>query len=183
MHTILRLDVAGQPRGWITVHEAISAYAKGDVIYGIGEALPPYFGGVQRLTGQRSRIDLQPIVAIQGRIILGFSPPLCNRTLFRRDNHRCLYCGQQYSRADLTRDHVLPTSRGGTNRWENVVAACKRCNWQKDDRTPEEAHMPLLAVPFKPNPCEWHFLAKDRILADQMDYLSQQFRGLRAWAS
>ena len=183
MHTILRLDVAGQPRGWITVHEAISAYAKGDVIYGIGETLPPYFGGVQRLTGQRSRIDLQPIVAIQGRIIQGFSPPLCNRTLFRRDNHRCLYCGQQYSRTDLTRDHVLPTSRGGTNRWENVVAACKRCNWQKDDRTPEEAHMPLLAVPFKPNPCEWHFLAKDRILADQMDYLSQQFRGLRAWAS
>ena len=183
MHTILRLDVAGQPRGWITVHEAISAYAKGDVLYGIGETLPPYFGGVQRLTGQRSRIDLQPIVAIQGRIIQGFSPPLCNRTLFRRDNHRCLYCGQQYSRTDLTRDHVLPTSRGGTNRWENVVAACKRCNWQKDDRTPEEAHMPLLAVPFKPNPCEWHFLAKDRILADQMDYLSQQFRGLRAWAS
>lgn len=183
MHTILRLDVAGQPRGWITVHEAISAYAKGDVIYGIGETLPPYFGGVQRLTGQRSRIDLQPIVAIQGRIIQGFSPPLCNRTLFRRDNHRCLYCGQQYARGDLTRDHVLPTSRGGTNRWENVVAACKRCNWQKDDRTPEESHMPLLAVPFKPNPCEWHFLAKDRILTDQMDYLSQQFRGLRAWAS
>jgi 5-methylcytosine-specific restriction endonuclease McrA len=183
MHTILRLDVAGQPRGWITVHEAISAYAKGDVIYGIGETLPPYFGGVQRLTGQRSRIDLQPIVAIQGRIIQSFSPPLCNRTLFRRDNHRCLYCGQQYSRTDLTRDHVLPTSRGGNNRWENVVAACKRCNWQKDDRTPEEAHMPLLAVPFKPNPFEWHFLAKDRILTDQMDYLSQQFRGLRAWAS
>jgi 5-methylcytosine-specific restriction endonuclease McrA len=183
MHTILRLDVAGQPRGWITVHEAISAYAKGDVIYGIGETLPPYFGGIQRLTGQRSRIDLQPIVAIQGRIIQGFSPPLCNRTLFRRDNHRCLYCGQQYSRADLTRDHVLPTSRGGTNRWGNVVAACKRCNWQKDDRTPEEARMPLLAVPFKPNPFEWHFLAKDRILTDQMDYLSQRFRGLRAWAS
>ena len=183
MQAILRLDLAGQPRGWITLHEAVSAYAKGDVIYGIGETLPPYFGGVQRLTGQRSRIDLQPIVAIQGRIIQGFSPPLCNRTLFRRDNHRCLYCGQQYSRTDLTRDHVLPTSRGGNNRWENVVAACKRCNWQKDDRTPEEAHMPLLAVPFKPNPFEWHFLAKDRILTDQMDYLSQQFRGLRAWAS
>lgn len=183
MHTILRLDVAGQPRGWITVHEAISAYAKGDVIYGIGDTLPPYFGGIQRLTGLRSRIDLQPIVAVQGRIIQGFSPPLCNRTLFRRDGHRCLYCGQQHSRGDLTRDHVLPTSRGGSNRWENVVAACKRCNWQKDDRTPEEARMPLLAIPFKPNPFEWHFLAKDRILADQMDYLSKQFRGLRTWAS
>ena len=183
MHTILRLDVAGQPRGWITVHEAISAYAKGDVLYGVGDTLPPYFGGIQRLTGVRSRIELQPIVAIQGRITRDFSPPLCNRTLFRRDDHRCLYCGEQHSRNDLTRDHGLPTSRGGTDRWENVVAACRRCNWHKDNRTPEEAQMPLLAVPFKPNPFEWHFLAKERILADQMDYLSSQFRAERAWAN
>ena len=37
MQTILRLDLAGQPRGWITLHEAITAYAKGDVVYGIGD--------------------------------------------------------------------------------------------------------------------------------------------------
>jgi hypothetical protein len=183
MQTILRLDLAGQPRGWLSLHEAISAYAKGDVMYGIGDTLPPVFGGTQRLSGLRSRIDLQPIVAIQGRIVQRFSPPLCNRTLFRRDDHRCLYCGLQFSRTELTRDHVLPTSRGGIDRWENVVAACKRCNWQKDNRTPEQANMPLLAVPFSPNSCEWHFLAKDRIQADQMDYLSQQFRAKRAWAN
>ena len=79
--------------------------------------------------------------------------------------------------------HVLPKSRGGTDRWENVVAACKRCNWNKDNRTPEEAGMPLLAIPFRPNSWEWHFLAKERILADQMDYLSHQFRAQRAWAN
>ena len=164
MQTILRLDLAGQPRGWITLHEAVTAYAKGDVVYGIGDVLAPIFGGIQRINGQRSRIDLQPIVAIQGRIVQGF-------------------CGQQFTRTGLTRDHVLPTSRGGTDRWENVVAACKRCNWQKDNRTPEEAHMPLLAVPFKPNSWEWHFLAKDRIFADQMDYLSKRFRAERDWAA
>lgn len=182
MQHILRLDIAGQPRGWITAHEAISAYAKGDVVYGVGDPLPPVFGGVQRLTGVRSRIDIQPIVAIQGRVVQGFSLPLCNRTLFRRDDHRCLYCGRKFARAELTRDHVLPTSRGGIDRWENVVAACKRCNWVKDNRTPEEAGMPLLAVPFKPNTWEWHFLAKERILADQMDYLSRQFCAERDWA-
>lgn len=182
MQTILRLDVSGQPRGWITVPEAVTAYAKGDVIYAIGDSLPPVLGGIQRISGQRSRIDLQPIIALQGKIPPNFTPPLCNRTLFRRDDHRCLYCGHQHCRADLTRDHVLPTSRGGTDRWENVVAACKRCNWQKDNRTPEEAQMPLLAVPFRPNPWEWHFLAKDRILADQMEYLSLQFRAERDWA-
>ena len=183
MHTILRLDLAGQPRGWITVHEAVTAYAKGDVVYGIGDSLPPVFGGTQRSSGVRSRIDLQPIVALQGRILREFTPPLCNRTLFRRDDHRCLYCGGQFARAELTRDHVLPTSRGGTDRWENVVAACKRCNWEKDNQTPEEARMPLLAVPFRPNPWEWHFLAKERVLADQMEYLSQRFRAERAWAA
>ncbi len=183
MQTILRLDVAGQPRGWITLHEAISAYAKGDVIYGIGDTLPPVFGGVQRISGLRSRIDLQPIIAIQGRIVQGFSPPLCNRTLFRRDDHRCLYCGHQFHRSELTRDHVLPKSRGGTDRWENVVAACRGFNMRKDDLTPEEAHMPLLAVPFRQNHWEWHFLAKERILADQMDYLSQQFSNQREWVA
>ncbi|MGB1142715.1 MAG: HNH endonuclease, partial [Halioglobus sp.] len=134
MQNILRLDLAGQPRGWISLEEAITAYAKGDVVYGIGETLPPVFGGVQRLSGERSRIDLQPIVAIQGKIVQGFTPPLCNRTLFRRDDHRCLYCGHQYPRSHLTRDHVLPTSRGGRDRWENVVAACRHCNFAKDDR-------------------------------------------------
>ncbi|GAB3282641.1 HNH endonuclease [Parahaliea aestuarii] len=182
MQPILKLDLAGQPRGWITAQEAISAYARGDVVYGVGDPLPPVFGGIQRLSGQRSRIDLQPIIALQGRIVSTFSLSLCNRTLFRRDDHRCLYCGRQFSRAELTRDHVLPTSRGGLDRWENVVAACKRCNWAKDDRTPEEAHMPLLAVPFRPNIWEWHFLSKERILADQMDYLSRQFHAERDWA-
>ena len=42
--------------------------------------------------------------------------------------------------------------------------------------------MPLLAIPFKPNSYEWHFLAKDRVLADQMEYLSTQFRADRDWA-
>lgn len=182
MQAILKLDLAGQPRGWMSLQEAITAYARGDVVYGIGEALPPVFGGIQRCSGERSRMDIQPIVALDGRIVASFSPPLCNRTLFRRDDQRCLYCGGRFQRGELTRDHVLPVSRGGRDRWENVVAACKRCNWQKDNKTPEEAHMPLLAVPFRPNPYEWHFLAKERILADQMQYLSRQFKAERDWA-
>ncbi len=162
MQAILKLDVSGQPRGWLTLNEAVTAYARGDVLYGIGESLPPVFGGIQRLTGIRSEII---------------------RTLFRRDDHRCLYCGGQFSRSELTRDHVVPISRGGSDKWENVVAACKRCNWLKDCQTPEEAHMPLLAVPFRPNTYEWHFLAKERVLADQMEYLSQQFKAERDWAN
>ncbi|MBT5488199.1 MAG: HNH endonuclease [Halieaceae bacterium] len=183
MQAILKLDVSGQPRGWLTLNEAITAYARGGVLYGIGESLAPVFGGIQRLTGIRSEIVLQPIIALEGRVLNHFTPPLCNRTLFRRDDHRCLYCGSQFRRSELTRDHVIPISRGGGNKWENVVAACKRCNWLKDCQTPEEASMPLLAVPFKPNTYEWHYLAKERVLADQMAYLSQQFKAKRDWAN
>ena len=55
MQAILKLDVSGQPRGWLTLNEAITAYARGGVLYGIGESLAPVFGGIQRLTG----IDLK----------------------------------------------------------------------------------------------------------------------------
>ena len=181
MQTILRLDLAGQPRGWITLHEAVTAYAKGDVIYGIGDTLLPVFGGIQRLNGIRSRIDLQPIVAIQGRIVQGFSPPLCNRTLFRRDDHRCLYCGRQCSRTELTRDHVLPTSRGGTDRWENVATSCAPCNVRKaDSSSPEAAGMKLLAVPYEPSYAEYLILSNRRILYDQMEFLKKGISRKRA---
>ena len=122
MQAILKLDVSGQPRGWLTLNEAVTAYARGDVLYGIGESLPPVFGGIQRLTGIRSEIILQPIVALEGRVMNHFTPPLCNRTLFRRDDHRCLYCGGQFSRSELTRDHVVPISRGGSGKGVNGVA-------------------------------------------------------------
>jgi 5-methylcytosine-specific restriction endonuclease McrA len=60
------------------------------------------------------------------------------RGVFARDDFRCQYCGDF---ADSI-DHVMPRSRGGAHVWENVVAACRRCNLHKRDRTPEEAGMP-----------------------------------------
>lgn len=70
------------------------------------------------------------------------------RNLFRRDDHRCQYCGRGGS--DLTLDHVLPRSRGGPTNWDNVVACCRSCNAKKRDRTPEEAGMSLGRTPKAP---------------------------------
>ena len=81
----------------------------------------------------------------------------------------------------LTRDHIIPRSRGGNNEWTNVATACSRCNHQKGARTPEEANMPLLAVPFRPNLYERFYLMNRRILADQMDFLSHHFSDQRNW--
>ncbi|MDT8340885.1 MAG: HNH endonuclease [Longimicrobiales bacterium] len=78
-----------------------------------------------------------------------------NTFLFARDDYRCVYCGRHRGelrgRQFLTRDHVLPASRGGRNSWENVVTACSPCNNRKGDRLPEEAGMPLRVVPAEPN--------------------------------
>lgn len=69
--------------------------------------------------------------------------PLSRRAVMERDRHRCVYCRR---RAE-TVDHVVPRSRGGTHEWENVVAACKRCNHKKADRTLAELGWTLPTTP------------------------------------
>lgn len=66
--------------------------------------------------------------------------------VLRRDRYTCVYCG---GRAD-TVDHVLPRSRGGSDHWLNLVAACQACNGRKGDRTPAEAAMTMMREPFEP---------------------------------
>lgn len=72
--------------------------------------------------------------------------------LLVRDGGRCQYCAKELRIQEATIDHVIPASRGGKRSWTNSTTACKRCNAQKADRTPEEAGMPLLSVPKKPSP-------------------------------
>jgi 5-methylcytosine-specific restriction endonuclease McrA len=73
---------------------------------------------------------------------------MTRQNIFKRDNHRCVYCG---THEDLTLDHVMPKSRGGRTSWENLATACKRCNTRKGDCTPEEASMLMRQRPFKPS--------------------------------
>ncbi|NJO39870.1 MAG: HNH endonuclease [Cyanobacteria bacterium CRU_2_1] len=74
-------------------------------------------------------------------------PPVNRREVLRRDNHTCQYCG---STRNLTLDHVIPRSKGGTHTWDNVVTACEKCNSTKGDRVPHEAGMTLKTKPKAP---------------------------------
>ena len=84
-----------------------------------------------------------------------FRRQVTNTFLFARDEYRCQYCGRRDAelrgRQFLTRDHVLPLSRGGDNSWSNVVTACSPCNNRKANRLPVEAGMRLRRVPGEPN--------------------------------
>jgi 5-methylcytosine-specific restriction endonuclease McrA len=87
---------------------------------------------------------------------------LNGRNLQTRDGFRCAYCGRHASelRRDegLTRDHVFPRSRGGTDTWENLLCACAPCNNRKADRTPEEAGMRPIFQPWTPKGFQIHQL-------------------------
>ena len=77
--------------------------------------------------------------------------PLNRRAVFARDAHTCQYCAAPAENID----HIVPRSRGGSHTWENVVAACRRCNTKKGDRTPGEASMCLGRVPRAPREHGW----------------------------
>jgi len=80
--------------------------------------------------------------------------PLSRRAVFARDAGKCVYCGI----AATSIDHVVPRSRGGTHTWDNVVAACRRCNHAKADRTLAELGWGLRTVPQAPRHASWHLL-------------------------
>ena len=75
---------------------------------------------------------------------------LNRRNVLARDGHACQYCGRHFPNHQLSLDHVVPRSRGGTSTWENVVCACLQCNIRKGGRTPKEARMTLVRRPFRP---------------------------------
>lgn len=179
---VLRLNIAGQPIEWLGWQETVSLYARGLVIWSLGGDIKTAVGGRSRITGKVSLQAVPAIVACTGERVapMRSCPPLTNRGLFLRDNNQCMYCAQRLSGGELTRDHVVPISRGGADRWENVVASCRRCNQKKAAFLLSEIDMPLVALPFRPNPYEYMALINShRIRPDQMEYLEPQFQRYR----
>lgn len=169
---ILTLDSTGHPHHWISWQDAVTLRCKNLVLWHFGDEDFMFRGGVNRISGQRSVVEVASIIALKSKFVYKpRTPSLSSRNLFRRDLNICAYCGERFSEKYLTRDHIVPVSRGGENSWMNLVTACTRCNGKKDDRTPEQAGMPLMYVPYVPNKAEGLILANRQILADQMTFL------------
>lgn len=97
-----------------------------------------------------SVIRLKVFVKVPFRV----TSPLNRRAVLVRDNHTCAFCGKTAT----TIDHVVPRSRGGPHRWENVVAACRKCNSQKDDKLLSELGWKLAFTPRVPHGTVWLIL-------------------------
>ncbi len=172
---ILRLNKAGTPIAWLNWQDTATLIVKEQVIWSLGDTVVRVRGGYNN-NGERSELELPCIIACDGKVDNHqFSPALNNSLLFARDQQLCLYCGQEYPVSELSRDHVIPTSRGGKDAWTNCVTACRRCNNRKGDLSPEAANMQLLAVPFVPNRYEFFYLSNRDVLADQMEFLKTRF--------
>lgn len=175
---ILRVNSAGWPENWLHWQQAVCLHARELVTWTYGEPVLTVRGGRERLSGRQTVMELTSVIACRGKAFNrhGFEPPLTNRALFRRDRRLCLYCGNRFPEASLSRDHVLPISRGGLDSWTNVVTACRRCNARKGSQHPNECGMELLALPYCPNHAEYLALTHSgRILGDQMAFLQRQF--------
>lgn len=176
---VLKLDISGQPDGWITYQDSAYYAAKDLIAWTMAPIAFTLHGGTCAATGEQSTLEMNTIIAVKGDVKhkykhAGTIPPLSNKALFRRDKNICAYCGDHYNNAQLTRDHVKPKCQNGPDIWTNVVAACGHCNKRKDGYTPEQAGMQLIYVPYAPNRAEWLILENKRILADQMDFLMKQ---------
>jgi 5-methylcytosine-specific restriction endonuclease McrA len=171
---VLQLDMSGRPQAWISAKEAAVLYASDGVAWTLGRAFHVLRGGVQRRTGLQSRIEVHPIIAVRGAVpsrAWRRTPALSNPKLFVRDRQVCAYCAGRFALDGLTREHIVPTSRGGRDTWMNCITACRACNGHKGNRLPEEARMPLHYLPYVPSLYEDMILRGRRILADQMEFL------------
>ncbi len=94
---------------------------------------------------------------------------ITRRAVFARDDWTCQYCG---SRSNLTVDHVIPRSKGGSSSWDNIVASCAPCNRRKGDQLPRQVGMRLSRQPRMPNPTVFIHVASPTIPVAWQQYLA-----------
>lgn len=99
-----------------------------------------------------SRVLLVPdqIIINVDKAFIPRTPLPTKRGVYERDHGRCAYCGHSLTLVESSLDHIIPQYLKGPTSWENLVNACRRCNEKKANRTPEQAHMPLLFRPYIP---------------------------------
>jgi 5-methylcytosine-specific restriction endonuclease McrA len=95
--------------------------------------------------------------------------PLTRKGVLARHHHRCVYCGAPAT----SLDHVIPRSRGGAHVWENVVAACGRCNHVKADRAVADLGWRLRTAPRAPSGAAWRILGSRRMDPRWSPYLGR----------
>ena len=156
---VLVLNLNYVPVNVCTVRRAIVLVAKGKA-----EMLEQRSDAVSIRTFSAS-LTAPSIIRLVYLVKRPFAPRrLSKKEVFLRDHYTCQYCGQRSH--NLTLDHVVPRRQRGPHTWDNVVAACSRCNLHKAGRTPDEANMKLRRTPTAPQPNPYRIL-ENRTIRDE----------------
>lgn len=159
---VLVLNLNYVPINISTVRRAIILLSKGKA-----ELLENHRGEIRTAT---ATVEAPSIIRLVYLVKRPFAPRrISKKEIFLRDSYTCQYCGRKSQ--ELTLDHVVPRRQKGTHTWENVVAACSRCNLRKAGRTPEEANMRLKTQPRVPQPNPYRILQNRAILDEWRPYL------------
>jgi 5-methylcytosine-specific restriction endonuclease McrA len=160
----LKLDSAFRP---LEVIDAIEALVM--CIVGKALAVETY---EQKLSSPSVTFSLPAVIVLKTVVKFRLTTVTCNRiNIIWRDKNQCQYCANHFLTDQLTMDHVLPKSRGGKNTWENLVAACKRCNQKKGSRTKKESGMYPLKKPFRPKASILRTIGKNQVSDLWKNYL------------
>ncbi len=167
---VLVLNLNYVPVNVCTVRRAIVLVAKGKA-----ELLEQRSEDAQVRTFN-TYLDAPSIIRLVYLVKRPFAPRrLSKKEVFLRDHYTCQYCGTRSQH--LTLDHVVPRRQHGPHTWDNVVAACGRCNLDKAGRTPEEANMKLRRLPTAPQPNPYRILENRTILQEWQQYIPWQANG------
>ena len=126
---------------------------------------------------------LPSVIALKEYVPAARRPAFTRFNVFLRDHFHCQYCGRLQielkPRESLTRDHLIPLSRGGANDWTNVVTACSPCNLLKGNRLLRESGMMLKRFPLEPTTIE----LQENGRAFPPGYLHESWRDFLYWDS
>lgn len=103
-------------------------------------------------------IEVPSVVVLDKHVHCEREVPFNRRNVYVRDRYECQYCGRQADSTDqtelnvydLTFDHVVPRSKGGETRWDNIVTSCHSCNLKKSDARLDNIDMSPNQPPHKP---------------------------------
>ena len=165
---VLVLNLNYVPLNICTVRRAVILVGKSKA-----ELLENHRGQLRTVS---SLVDVPSVIRLDYMVKKPFLPrKLSKKEVFLRDRFTCQYCGKKAQ--DLTLDHVVPRRQHGSHTWENVVAACNRCNLRKAGRTPEEANMLLKKEPRAPDPNPYLILQNRTLLEEWLPYVPWSARG------
>ena len=104
----------------------------------------------ENIRSVQNSFDLPSVIRLNFYVHLKYKDIVLNRrNILKRDDYRGQYCAKQAT--PLTIDHIVPKNKGGKDSWENLVAACSKCNTRKGDTLLKHMDMKLLKKPRKPS--------------------------------